>query len=298
VAQNFAGPANFVGGTAPDIMATVASGTGDFIGINDGNLTFTTGSSNQVGTPANPLFAQLGPLQTNGGPLAGAPTVTQTVPSLAPLPGSPVIDKGVNLALLPATDQRGFLRIVNGAVDVGAVEFQPPATTTLLSTSGAVKYGKPLTLTAQVTAQVPGNLVTGMVTFSLDGVTLGMVPIVNGTATLTITPTTATFKPGNHSLTASYSGDVNFTPSTATQTVIAPALPVLTTKLIRKHGRIMLQVFNNGQPLQQFTLRSQPIIQMRDLNGDGIPDLVINIKNGKQLMVFAAFSGVDAARIV
>ena len=112
--------ANFLGGTAPDISATVATGTGDFIGINDGNLTFTTGSFNQVGSPAIPLYAQLGPLQNNGGPLAGAPTVTQTVPTLAPLPGSPVIDRGINIPSLPATDQRGFLRIVNAAVDVGA----------------------------------------------------------------------------------------------------------------------------------------------------------------------------------
>src|SRR5262249_9426067 len=144
--------------------------TGDFVGINDGNLTFTTGSFNQVGVPANPLSAQLGPLQNNGGPLAGAPTVTQAVPTLAPLQGSPVIDKGVNLASLPGADQRGFLRVVNTTVDVGAVEFQPPATTTLLSLPGAVKYGKPLTLTAQVSAQVTGNPVTGMVTFFLDGV--------------------------------------------------------------------------------------------------------------------------------
>jgi hypothetical protein len=298
VAQNFAGPANFVGGTAPDVMAKVTTGTGDFIGINDGNLTVTTGSSNQVGTPANPLDADLGPLQTNGGPLAGSPTVTQTVPTLAPLPGSPVIGKGVNLASLPATDQRGFLRIVNGAVDIGAVEFQPRATTTVLSASGALKYGTPLTLTAQVTAQVPGNPVTGMVTFSLDGVTLGMVPLVHGTATLTITPMATSLKPSNHSLTATYSGDVNFTPSTATQTLVAPVLPVLTTKLIRKRGRLLLEVSNNGQPLQQFTLRSRPIIQMRDLDGDGIADLVISIKKGKQLVVFAAFSGATAAQIV
>jgi hypothetical protein len=187
---------------------------------------------------------------------------------------------------------------VNGAVDIGAVEFHPPATTTLLSLSAAVKYGMPLTLTAQVTAQVPGNPVTGTVTFRLDGVTLGTAPIVNGTATLTITPTTGTLKPGNHSLTATYSGDVNFTPSATNQTLVAPALPVLTTKLIRKHGRFLLAVFNNGQPLQQLTLRSQPIIQMRDLNGDGLPDLVIDIKKGKNLMVVAAFSGADASRIV
>jgi hypothetical protein len=298
VAQNFAGPANFLGGTAPDISATVAAGTGDLVGINDGNLTFTTGSLNQVGTPTNPLLAQLGPLQNNGGPLAGAPTVAQTVPTLAPLAGSLVIDKGVNIASLPATDQRGSLRIVNGTVDIGAVEFQPPATTTLLSTSGAVSYGKPLTLTAQVAAQVPGNPVTGKVTFTLDGVTVGTVPLVNGTATLTITPTPAALKPGNHSLTATYNGDVNFTPSMATQTVTAPPLAVLTTKLIRKRGRITLQVFNNGQLLQQFALKSQPTIQMRDLDGDGVADLVISLKKGKNLMVFAAFSGVTAARIV
>jgi hypothetical protein len=178
------------------------------------------------------------------------------------------------------------------------VEFQPPATTTLLSLSGAVKYGKPLTLTAQVTAQVPGNPVTGMVTFTLDGVMLGTVPLVNGAATLTITPTTATLKPGNHTLAATYNGDVNFTPSTTAQTITAPTLPVLTTKLIRKHGRLTLQVLNNGQPLQQFTLRSQPNIQRRDLDGDGIPDLVISVKKGNKLVVFAAFSGADAARLV
>ena len=106
VAQNFAGPANFLGGTAPDVMATVNEGSGDFIGINDGNLTFTTGSSNQVGTLTSPLNPQLGPLQNNGGALAGIPTATQTVPTEAPLLGSPVIDKGVNLPLLPTTDER------------------------------------------------------------------------------------------------------------------------------------------------------------------------------------------------
>jgi hypothetical protein len=161
-----------------------------------------------------------------------------------------------------------------------------------------VTYGKPLTFTAQVTALVPGNPVTGNVTFSLDGVTLQTVPLVNGTATLTITPTPATLKPGSHVVTATYSGDGNFTPSAATQNVTAPALPVLTTKLMRKHGRFTLQVLVNGQPLQRFMLKSQPIIQMRDFDGDGITDLVINLKQKKQLMVFAVFSGVNAARLV
>ena len=70
---------------------------------------------------------KLGPLQDNGGP-------TQTMALLA---GSPAIDKGDNTLVpidpstgLPfTTDQRGFARIVNGAVDIGAYEDQVDVTT-------------------------------------------------------------------------------------------------------------------------------------------------------------------------
>jgi hypothetical protein len=298
VAQNFAGPANFLGGTAPDIMATVTSGTGNFIGNNDGNLTFTTGSSNQVGTPTAPLFAELGPLQNNGGPLAGVSGATVTVPTEAPLAGSMVIDRGVNTGNLPATDERGFLRVVNETVDIGAVEFQPPVTTTMVSASGPVQYGTPLTITAQVTPQVAGNPVTGTVTISLDGTVLGTVALANGSASVTFTPTVATLKAGNHTLTATYNGDANYFPSAATQTLVAPALPVLSTKLTRHRGKFTLQVLNNNQVLQTFTFNTNPMVQMRDFNNDGIADLVINIKKGKNLMVFAVFSGLNAQRLV
>src|SRR5262249_43076043 len=38
-AQNFAGPANFMGGTDPDVSGAVTAGSGNFIGIKDVNLT-------------------------------------------------------------------------------------------------------------------------------------------------------------------------------------------------------------------------------------------------------------------
>jgi hypothetical protein len=167
-----------------------------------------------------------------------------------------------------------------------------------VSTSGAVTYGQQLTLTALVTPVVPGNPLTGTVTFSIDGVALATVPLVNGSATQTITPTPTTLMPGNHTLSATYNGSALFTPSTATQTVVAPNLPNLTTTLKRKRGRFVLQVLDDGQPLRKFTLGSRPIIQMRALPGDTIPDLVINIKKGRKLVVFAAFSGTTGARIV
>jgi hypothetical protein len=103
--------------------------------------------------------------------------------------------------------------------------------------------------------------------------------------------------PGNHTLTATYNGDALFTPSSAMQNLAVPQMPTLTTRLVRKHGRFLLQVLDDGQPLKQFTLNSKPVIQMRDLNGTGIADLVINVKKGKNLVVVAAFSGADAAQI-
>ena len=65
----------------------------------------------------------LAPLANYGGP-------THTMP---PLAGSPAIDAGLNALALDANynpltiDQRGYPRIYNGTVDIGAVEFQPTA---------------------------------------------------------------------------------------------------------------------------------------------------------------------------
>jgi hypothetical protein len=76
----------------------------------------------------------LGALQLNGG----------TTPTHALLPGSPAIDKGLNANVVLPTDQRGFLRIVDGdgngtaIVDIGAFEFQSSPTAASVSVSGRV----------------------------------------------------------------------------------------------------------------------------------------------------------------
>jgi hypothetical protein len=66
-----------------------------------------------VGTSDNPIDPKLGPLQYNGGP----------TPTMAPLPSSPAIDAG-DPADAPPTDQRGLPRVLDGTMDIGAVELR------------------------------------------------------------------------------------------------------------------------------------------------------------------------------
>ncbi len=88
------------------ILANSAGGTNDLVNNNTASVTT---SNNFVG--GNALLAPLGDY--------GGPT-----PTMPPLPGSPVIAAG-DTSLVPGgvtTDQRGLPRIVNGTVDIGAVE--------------------------------------------------------------------------------------------------------------------------------------------------------------------------------
>ena len=130
VALNTAGTGSTA--SASDIAGTVSSASAyNLIGTGGSGGLVNGVNGNQVGV-ANP---GLGTLADNGGP-------TQTI---ALLPGSPAIDKGSNaLAVDPttglplATDQRGpgFVRIINGTVNIGAYEFTPDAADALSVTWG------------------------------------------------------------------------------------------------------------------------------------------------------------------
>ncbi len=96
----------------PDVNGTLVSLGHNLIGDGTGGHGFA--ASDLVGTTGAPIDPQLEPLGDYGGP-------TQT---LRPLPTSPAVDAGDNTDA-PPTDQRGFDRIVNGTIDIGAVELQP-----------------------------------------------------------------------------------------------------------------------------------------------------------------------------
>jgi hypothetical protein len=120
---------------AAQICVADAEGTVGNFTDNGGNLigvagpgTFDccfTASTTQTGTVTSPLDPRLGPLQSNGGPTVGAPASPGTLGTEVPLPGSPLIDKGVASGA-PSADERGYLRPEDTGgdlPDVGAVEF-------------------------------------------------------------------------------------------------------------------------------------------------------------------------------
>jgi hypothetical protein len=196
------------GGSPSDIGgldATNVGGTYNLIGKGgSGGITGGTGGNIVLTGNAAPGLAPLG---NYGG-------ATQTCPLL---PGCPAIDAGSN-SLIPAglnTDQRGLARIVNGTVDIGAVESQGFTLTaatgsTPQSTPPGAAFADPLAVT--VTANDPTEPVAGgVVTFTVNpnggaGATLsaGSATIAaGGSAQVTAN---ANANAGTYSVTASAAG--------------------------------------------------------------------------------------------
>ena len=110
VAANTASTAN------PDVSGAFPSAGANLIGALGTATGFANGvNGDQVGSVAAPINPQLGGLANNGGP-------TRT---MALLGSSPAINAGASAAAIAAglaVDQRGYVRFVGGAVDIGALE--------------------------------------------------------------------------------------------------------------------------------------------------------------------------------
>jgi predicted outer membrane repeat protein len=260
--------ANVTLNASNDLFQT-APATGVINGTNSANI-----------TGMNPM---LGPLQNNGGP-----TLTEAL-----LAGSPAIDAGSNPAGL-TTDQRGpgFNRTIGSATDIGAYEFQPPATTTtLVSSLNPSAVGQSVTFTATVTATAAGSdPLQGSVTFTIDGQAGPTVTLSGTSASLTATFTTSSLSPGSHIIMAQYGGftlgNFGFSASSGsvTQTVSGPtAAPATNFVAIAADagGGPQVTVYNSAtNAVASVFFAFTPSftggvrVAVDDINGDGVQDII------------------------
>lgn len=144
------------------------------------------------GTIMGALPSDAGSLSATFGSSAGALSAPGAYPITATLTG-------------PAA-RNYTLTSTSGALTIS----KAPTATVLLVSSSSPAAGTPVTLTFQAVSSTAG-IPTGSITV-LDGVsTLTQLPLAAGAASYT----SSTFADGAHSLTATYSGDLNFLPSTS-----------------------------------------------------------------------------------
>ena len=297
-------------GKGPDVFVSsglsVTDNGGNFIGNLSGSSGFGAGT-----LTGNPL---LGPLQNNGGPLAGASSDQQVVQTEALLPGSPAIAKGVANGA-PTTDERGFPRLT--PPDIGAFQFQDvPLTVTVTPATPTVRLNGTDTFTVTVsntgaTALPADNsrlnltLSTGLIvpmplTFTLAAIPAGQ------SQTFTVTATATTL--GTQTLTATVTS-VDANPNTVLGSVainvVTPLLPTTTTNAATKHtpiGTLTLFAFGFGPTgIDLFEVDSAGDIFAVPFMGGGAP-LFLNtalhlpiavLSNGQLLAQLAGRNGQD-----
>jgi hypothetical protein len=153
----------------------------------------------------------------------------------------------------------------------------------LTSSPNPSGQGQTVTFTATLTLNVPplpaGVQPSGTVTFFEPGLNIGTAPLINGTATVSI----STLSVGSHEVIAQYSGDTSFRPSVSNNVIQVVRAPRT------------FRYFVTGLPTGPGG--SAERVASGDFNKDGVPDIVlgsgigaparVTVVDGKTGQVFA-----------
>jgi autotransporter-associated beta strand protein len=191
-----------------------------------GTVTFSVDGQPELALPLNPATFVPG-----SGSTPATDTVSFTANALTVTSGTPHVVTAIYSGG-PAFSQS------TGTLSGGQTVNKAGTTTALQINASSSAFGQPVTFTATVTVKVSSAGVpttpAGFVTFTevLTGQTLGTVGVTGGMAAFTTTSLSAS----RHNVTATYTGDVNFsTSSTATPTAVTIGTPnqILVNSLFR-----------------------------------------------------------------
>lgn len=210
----------------PCLIDATAPATADYAAPNPVQEQITIGPAQQAVTITGPTSGPVdgsATLSATGGP-SGNPVSFHLESSgyTCRLDGATVTFYAVGNCIVDAFEE-GNDDYLSGSGSITIAVVQATSTTTLSTSPATPTAGSPFKVTATITPQGPPTTPTGKVTFSLDGTTVGS-PVEVGGAGATSDPITV-LTAGAYTVTADYSGDGNFTASTATLQVTVGALP-------------------------------------------------------------------------
>ncbi len=244
-------------GKATLTTKALPAGQDSVTAIYSGNSNFATSTSAALTQNVSQDATTTSTVVSSANPSSFGQMVTMTVTIKATAPGSGVpmgtvtfLDGSTSLGT-STLNSSGIAKFSTTALSVGShsitasyagdSNFTASATTTALtqtvnqaatkttvtSSANPSRFGRPVVFTATVRAVAPGSGVpTGTVTFYDGSTSLGTAQLYgSGQATISI----GTLSIGTHSITASYSGDGNFTTS-ATTTALSQVVNQDTTK--------------------------------------------------------------------
>ncbi|HSV12655.1 MAG TPA: Ig-like domain repeat protein, partial [Tepidisphaeraceae bacterium] len=243
------GSADVFSGFAVFSIATLGFGSHNIIASYGGTTDFASSASatlvqvvgkaattTSTGSSANPsTYGQVVGISASIFTAFGSPTGTVTFMDGTTLLGTAaVVNNLATLSIAALTSgNHTIIATYSGDANFAGSVADPllqsvslaPTTTSLAASSGVITIGQPETFTASVSAAVPGF--GGTVTFRDGANLLGVASVINGVASLTTTGLST----GNHSITAGFSGDVNFAASNSAAVAVTVNLLASSTSL-------------------------------------------------------------------
>jgi hypothetical protein len=207
------------------------------INVNLATLDVTANSATKIYGTANPVFTgSVTGSQNNDSfteSFATAATISSNVGSYPIVPS------------VAGADLSDYTQVVtDGTLTIA----QAASTTSLIASATSITPGEPLTLTATVASATTGTP-TGSVTFYDNTIPLGTVQLTNGTASYV----TSALAPGiAHSISATYSGDMNFTASSTTASLTVTVAPLEFTLTV--NGASFQSVYPGGTAIYTFNV--------------------------------------------